>query len=84
MQNRNEEREDAFCTFSLLICIMNRMVRNAPLAPSCPNSTKIFLHAHMNGMVGDEKIQKNYAFSLSYTNSYNAVSSSLSYANEWM
>jgi hypothetical protein len=26
----------------------------------------------MDGMVGDEKMQKNYAFSLSYTNCYNA------------
>jgi hypothetical protein len=73
MQNRNEEREDAFYTFSLLICITNWTVRNAPRGLSCPNSTKIFLHAHMDGMVEDEKMQKNYAFSLSYTNFYNAV-----------
>jgi hypothetical protein len=32
----------------------------------------LFLHAHMDSMVGDEKMQNNYAFSLFYTNCYNA------------
>jgi hypothetical protein len=33
---------------------------------------RFFFHAHLDGVIGDESMQNNYAFSLSYANCYNA------------